>query len=343
MISLIKQSYQQLSIKMSARKVNRTATTQITDPIEFSTNNLIFDDPIENKIPGEENLKFHRINIGYKNDDGTVGDLVLGLDKCLSYGVQPTRDMQTKQLNGYSISIVLKDRDCPTERQEAAITALEAIVEKSKDFIMSVRTKMRRGDLERSELKKLTPLSYKKDDAGMRDESAPPMLYPKLLYGKEKVDKNGKVMPARILTTFFAEGEVDEYGQPVEVDPLMFLEKRCDVTCDVKVEGIFVGSSNIKLQCKLLQTEVRALQTGPKRLMRKFGMNSNATPQVTLSGANPLFASSPKVDDDEEDDNEEEEQPVVAKPTPVLAPSDDEEEEEKPKEKKSTRGRKTAK
>lgn len=320
---------------MSTRKVNRSNTTQLTDPVSFNPDNLIFDEPAENKIPGDENLKFHRISIGIKNQDGTEGDLVIGLDRCNSYGIQITRDMKTKELNGYSLAIVLRDKDAPTERQEAGIKAIETIVEKAKDYILKVKGKMKRGDLERSDLKKLTPLSYKKDEDGVKDETAPPMLYPKLYYYGERKDKNGNILPARIASTFYAEDEVDEHGEPVEVDPLQFLEKSCFVTCAIKVEGIFVGSTAIKLQCKLFEADIKAKETGPKRLLRRFGMNSSNTPAVTLSGANPLFSKSSNEDDEEEDDEVKEE----VKPVPVIVASDDEE-EVKPKKKPTKRGAK---
>jgi hypothetical protein len=323
---------------MSTRKINRSHTTQLTDATEFNASNLIFDDPIENKIPGDDNLKFFRIPIGIKNPDGTEGDLVLGLDRCSSYGIQITRDMKTKELNGYSLALVLRDKDSPTERQEAGIKAIECVVEKAKDFILKVKGKMKMGDLERSDLKKLTPLFYKKDEDGVKDETAPPMLYPKLYYYGERVDKNKNVLPARIATTFYAEDEVDEHGEPVVVDPLQFLEKSCFATCAIKVEGIFVGSTAIKLQCKLFEADIKAKETGPKRLLRRFGMNAPSTPSVTLSGANPLF-SKPSTDEVEEEDEEEQKEEEV-KPTPVIVASEDEEEEVKPKKKPTKRGAK---
>lgn len=316
---------------MSAHKVNRSATTQLSDPVNYKVENVLFDDPVESVIPGN-NLKTYRVKLATRNEDGSEGDLILGLDRCRSYGVNPTKDMATGVLNGYSISLVLRDRDGATERQEATINVIDAIVEKCKDHLLSIKGKIKKGGMERSDLKNITPIYRKKDDEGNVDESASPMLYPKLIYGKERTDKNGKTIPAKIITKFFLEDEVDEYGNEVEVNPIEYIEKKCDVTCALKIESIFIGK-DIKIQCKVYEADVKATENGYKRLLRRTGMNASNIPRVTMdTGSNPLF-SKPTVESEPVEEEEEE------KPAPVLVASDDEEEDEKPKKKKPT-GRK---
>lgn len=321
---------------MSSYKVNRSATTQLTNPVDYNISNLIFDEPIESVIPGN-NLKMYRVKLATKNEDGTEGDLVLGLDKCRSYGINPTKDMTTGVLNGYSISLVLHDRDGPTERQQATVQVIDAIVEKCKDHLLSIKGKIKKGGLERSDLKNITPIYRKRNEDGDIDETASPMLYPKLIYGKERTDKNGKTIPAKIISKFFIEDEVDEHGNEVEANPLDYIEKKCDVTCALKIESIFIGK-DIKLQCKVYEADIKAQESGYKRLLRKTGMNAASVPQVTLSGSNPLFSSSSSTNDEEDVQEEEEDKPTAS--ASVLVASEDEEEEPVKKPVKKPAGRK---
>jgi hypothetical protein len=302
-------------------KINRSQTTVLSDPINYNVENIVFDEPTENNIPGST-LKFFRVNVGTKNPNGTEGNLVLKLDKCMSYGLQETRDMQTGVLNGYSISLCMKDKEGATERQEKTLEVFNKIVEKCKDHLLSVRTKIKKFDLERNDLKKLNPMYMKRKEDGQIDENAIPTLYPKLLYYKSRKDKNGNEIPAKIGSVFYNEDEVDEEGNPVEVDPMIFLGKRCLVTAALKVESIFVGK-DIKLQCKLIEADVKSLDTKPKRLLRSFVCNDE--PVVSNSGNNPL------IEDEEENDIV---QPVIEeKKEELLSASDDEDDGKKKKKK----------
>jgi len=306
---------------MSA-KVNRSQTTTLSDPLTYNVENVLFDEPSENTIPGST-LKFYRVNIGTKNPNGTEGNLVLKLDKCMSYGLQETRDMQTGVLNGYSISLCMKDKEGATERQEKTLEVFNKIVEKCKDHLLSVRTKIKKFDLERNDLKKLNPLYMKRKEDGQVDENAIPTLYPKLLFYKSKKDKNGNEIPAKFGSIFYNEDEVDEEGNPMEVDPMVFLGKRCLVTAALKVESIFVGK-DIKLQCKLIEADVKSMDTRPKRLLRSFVCND--APVVSNSGNNPLM-------NDDEDDEEVSQVVVEEKKEEALVASDDEDDGKKKKKK----------
>ena len=57
-----------------------SSTTQLTNPSDFNVDNLVFTKPETGTIPGNgPTINFHRIRIGYKNDDGSVGDMVLAI------------------------------------------------------------------------------------------------------------------------------------------------------------------------------------------------------------------------------------------------------------------------
>jgi len=287
---------------MSSRKGNRSQNTQLTDPINYDTNNIIFDEATENNIPGSK-VKYYRINVATKNEDGTEGELILGLDKCMSYGVQESRDMNTNVLTGYSISITLRDRDGGSERQNKTIDVIESIVEKCKDHILSVKKTIGKVSIDRSDLKKLNPIFYKLNDEGERDETASPMLYPKLIYAKERKDaKTGDIIPSKILTQFYLTDEVDENGEPLSVDPLQFLGKRSILSCALKIESIFVGQV-IKLQCKVAEVDIKPVETRSKRLLTS-GWSTYNKSNISID-SNPLLQSyENKVEEEVKDEDE---------------------------------------
>ena len=53
-----------------------------------------------------------------------------------------------------------------------------------------------------------------------------------------------------------------------EIDPLSLLGKYCYTTAAVKIESIFIGNK-ISMQVKLYECEVRLMETGMKRMMKK--------------------------------------------------------------------------
>ena len=71
----------------------------------------------------------------------------------------------------------------------------------------------------------------------------------------------GKAIPAKIVSDFWLEGSGEE------VNPLDFLGKKSSVRCAVKVESIFVNKKELKLQLKLMQTYIKPIETGRRRLL----------------------------------------------------------------------------
>ena len=104
---------------------------------------------------------------------------------------------------------------------------------------------------------------------------------------------------------------------------MVFLGKRCLVTAALKVESIFVGK-DIKLQCKLIEADVKSMDTRPKRLLRSFICND--APVISKYGNNPLM-------NDEEEEEEVSQQVVEEKKEEALVASDDEDDGKKKKKK----------
>ena len=263
--------------------------TKLSTASGFNTNNIIFSTPLLGSIPNSvPAITFKRILLSVTNPDGTVGELIMRTERLFSYGVSQNCDPKTQEVIGYSIPIVLHDRDAPTQAQLEFTTVFNNIVEKTKDHILIPAVKREidpRGKIEeRRDLKDLNPLYQKKVD-GVPVSGSSPMLYTKLIHNK----KSNKI------TSMF----YDEEG--TSLNPLDLVGKNCFITAAIKFESIFIGGNGkISFQVKLYEAEVELLQTGMRRLLptsRPTLSESKVT--TTTSTSNPLQSQS--MDDSESD------------------------------------------
>ena len=285
-----------------------SSSTQLTNPSDFNVDNLVFTKPETGTIPGNgPTINFHRIRIGYKNDDGSVGDMVLATEKLFSFGVQENTDMNSGRVTGYSLPLCLHNKMGATDNEIKFVETIRELVEKCKDHLMEVKDEIGKYDLERSELKKLDPI-YQKREKGKIVEGKGPALYPKLLISK----KNGDIK----IQTFFTNAITGE-----DVDPLTLNKKYMHTTSGIKIESIFVGNK-ISLQVKVYECLFEPVDTGMRRLLSKPKPKAVHTPVPSPSDV--------EEDDNEEDDNgslngeeeeeeeQEEEEEVKPEPEPVV-------------------------
>jgi hypothetical protein len=289
--------------------------TQLTDVMEFSSDlNAMKDqlkkrlvmEAVKSQIPGST-LSFYRLMLSIRNPDNSVGDVIIDLDRSYSFGVSESRDLATNNLNGYTLSVSMYDREGATEKQLRSVQFINCLSDIVKDYLLTEEGKssVENWELESAHLKKLNPLYFKKDK-GKVVEGSIPTFYPKLMYYKASKDKNGKEREARIGTKFYLEDEVDENGDSLEVNPLDFLSVRCYVTPAIKFENVYVGSK-ISMQCKVYEANVKAADSGPKRLL-KVG----SSVRHELSSASAITKSL----EEELEVPEDEEEPVRETPTP---------------------------
>jgi len=154
----------------------------------------------------------------------------------------------------------------------------------------------------------------KADENGNINMNDAPMFAVRLMQSKDRTDKNGNFIPARINTGFYSEDERDENGEQLEVDPKTLLNKRFYATVAVKIEDIFIGK-DISIQCKLVEAVVKPFDNGPKRLLAD------------------VFSSSTSENNDDEEDGIDVSEPTdisESNTNTVLEESDKEEEEERP-------------
>jgi hypothetical protein len=254
-----------------SKKVNyaaRQANTQLLNPFEYSPESIIFDDPVAESIPGQPGTNY-RVNIGYKNKDKTEGNFILEFDTCYCFGVSENQDKATNTLNGYVLPLCLYDMNGPTPKQKKVVDVLCDIVSQCKKQLLQDNTQEKMGKFDddkiiESDLRKVDLIYWKKENGKpVKDKAG--TFYPKLLWMKAR-EKNGKMMQAKINTRFYSEDQVDEDGNPIEVDPIQYVGKNCMVTAAVKIESIFIGTK-IGIQAKVYEAFVKEVESGPKRLL----------------------------------------------------------------------------
>jgi hypothetical protein len=241
-------------------------SNSLTDPLTYDAENVIFEDIIEKTIPGQSS-KYYNIGIKTRTASGKPGNLILRFDRSSSFGISNTY--------GTTLSVQLYDRDGPTERQRKTVELINEIVERAKDYLVknskALMNVTKKPTLSKESLEDLTPIKLPLNKETMTvDDSKSPIINLKLLTrgGKkaEETADNVAIEP-KILTKFYSEDEVDKDGELLEVNPMDYLNKRCFVTCAVKVDGIFFGSAIKKLQLKLYECNIKGLESKTRRLL----------------------------------------------------------------------------
>ena len=228
-----------------------TDNTQLTPACGYDTERMIFSEPIIGTIPDSKPaISFKRITISTRNEDGSIGELIIPTERIFSFGVSENISQDTGKINGYVMPLCLFNRDGATKEEKEWVKTFENIVEKCKDHLIDNKDEIEQYDLERRDLKKLNCLYYKKDK-GKVVEGTGPTLYAKLITSKKQENK--------IVTMFF--DNTDKQIQGIDL-----LGKYCYAKAAIKIESIFIGNK-ISLQLKLYECEVELMQSGMKRLL----------------------------------------------------------------------------
>lgn len=226
--------------------------TQLTTASGYDTKRMIFGEALSGSIPNSvPQINYKRIPISTRNEDGTTGDLVLPTSQLFSFGLSENTNPETGKVNGYVMPLCLWNRDGATQEEKEWTDTFDNVVEACKDHLVANREEIEHYDLAKSDLKKFNPLYWKRDK-GKIVPGTGPTLYAKLIVSKKQ---------NKIVSMFYG-------NDGREVDALSLLGKYCYATSAVKVESIFIGNK-ISLQVKLYETEVRPMDSGMKRMMKK--------------------------------------------------------------------------
>lgn len=269
-------------------------STQLTDVSNYNVNRMIFNQSQKNTIPNSV-LTYQRINISSRNEDGTVGDLILKTPMLFSFGVQESKSMETKEINGYVMPLCMWDRNNPSAEERAWTDMFDKICNHCKEYLVNNKNDIGKWDLEMNDLKKFNPLHWKRDKTtGRIEEGTGPTLYAKLISSKrDGVDK--------ILSSFYDADTCEE------INPLDILNKYCHVIAAIKIESIFIGT-RIALQIKLWEVEVRLHGSGRKRLLmptRGDSFHDTNNPETPRVSQNTRDSGSLNPSDDENENGKE--------------------------------------
>lgn len=223
--------------------------TQITSATGYNTSNIVYGKARDGSIPNSS-VSFKRIQMGTRNPDGTMGELILSTTRLFSFGLSPSVNMTTGKTDGYTLALCLSNMDASTKEEKEFIDTFNKICDHANDYIIQHRDDVGKYELEKADLKKFNPL-YIKREKGKIVEGSSPMLYAKVLQNKK----------TETITSLF----YDEFGR--DIDPMSLMNKQCYVKAAIKIEGIFIGSK-VSLQVKLHEAEVKLRESGVKRLLR---------------------------------------------------------------------------
>ena len=236
---------------------------QLIEVSNYDVNRIIFSEPIRGSVPNST-VEYKRINLLTKNEDGSVGDLILPTTKLFSFGVSENRDSKTQEVNGWTLPLCLWNRDGPSQEQKEWTTTFDAIVEHCIEHLVENPNNIEElFEVQASDFKKtkggLNPLYWQREPATENGKKVMrivpgtgPTLYPKLIYSR----KNEK-----FVSQFF-----DASDNPLH--PLDLIGKYCYVNAAIKIESIFIGA-RICLQVKVYEAVVEVAQTGMKRLLAR--------------------------------------------------------------------------
>ena len=255
--------------------------TQLTAAAGYDANTrMIFSEPISGSVP-DTKIEFKRINISSRNDDGSVGELILQTERLFSFGVSENVSQDTGKVTGYTFPLCMWTRDAPTTAEKAWTNTFDLIVGACVEHVMENKEEIELHELTRSELTKskggLNPMYWKKEK--VKDEvsgktvvrnvkGVGPTLYAKLIFSK----KNDK-----FLTQFF-----DMSDEPMNALDLM--GKYCFTNAAVKIESIFIsGTGKVSLQVKLYEAVVEPSTSGMKRLLARPKAKSKVLAAQTAS------------------------------------------------------------
>lgn len=300
---------------INGKKISKK--TQLYHVNDWNLSNIAFCDAESKTIPGKD-MGYHVVNVLTKNVDsngkltGTYGDLILEFDKMFSFGVTENVDQKTNELTGHSMSFAMWTKDAATEREIQATTKLEELIEVCTDHTLSIRKDIKKPKLERSDLKGFKKMLYwKLDEDGERIPGIGPIMSTKLHEYSSRTDpKSGVETPRKIVTAFYKEDEVDENGEPVEIDPLdlistktskkFFVARPC-----IKIDSLYFGAHLI-IRCKVIEADIQQLQSGPQKLLHRSRVTVNPSLVLNKTGKNSMTEDN-DIDDSKDDSKIEKE------------------------------------
>ena len=216
---------------------------QLSSYENITQENIIFNPTKEYKVK-DSKIKYKRIPIQIKYQNGKKGALVLESPVLFSFGVNEKKNQETKKLVGYSIPVCLWSRDsAPNPKELSFFETLNNVVlmcqkhlenEFGPDLASSLSSPFYYKHLEYTDKKGRTKTKT--------DDSSSPVLYAKLIYSEKS---------KKILSLF--KGSKD-------INPSKYINQYCNVKLALIIEGIFISKTVTSLQIKVHECYVKPLK-----------------------------------------------------------------------------------
>lgn len=274
--------------------------TKLCQPKNLDLSRIVFGEVKESKeVKGVP--QYRRIDLSYKNDDGTIGELVMSTPSIVtSYGVSEIKGMMNTSVDdsvsGYQLPLVLYSHGGASQEQKEFVAAFESISEFCRNYVVqnSYKLAKKNMDVMKDQSNKFNPLWYKKiikkNDKGEEVGDEPDLERGPTLYGKlivKKKEKGGFEFVTRFR----------DMDTGMEVNPLTLIGKRCDARAVIKFESIFIGTKTT-LQVKVREAIVRVVDSSFKSLLldspptvKEYKDNSFSSSSSLLSSLAPSMES----------------------------------------------------
>lgn len=252
--------------------------TELIDLSSYDMNRLHFDAPQETEFKqGSSTIKFYRIPIGSKNQGG-VGEFVFEIPYfAYCFGVKEFKDQRDDSVTAsHTMSLSMVDGENALPEQTNLIKKMEEFTERVKDHLLATKKLLKKPTLDRGDLKALNPVPQAIDKE--TGESLNAWYFsPKLMERKMYNRVDGKPADAsdyklKIDTQFYIDGEFDEKGEAVEVNPIDYVGKRFRFKGTIKIKEIYIGA-RISMKCEVYDGVVQNVDNKRKRLVRLGGQS----------------------------------------------------------------------
>lgn len=224
--------FKKQSVKQSESKNNDILIENI---LEYSPDKFYIDKVQPQRIPNS-NMTYLRAFIKVNHPDGTHGNVYINLPNYYTFGVSADTSMQDDSIvTGYSMGVVLTDREGATEEQQNYLNKLNEIIEHLRQDLVSKQIhKYKTVDKD-----KFSCISIKRDSKGEIVDNSSYVLKCKLKYDKKN---------SRILSRFTKKSGV-YISNPKSLKSFKF-------DGVLSLESIYMGSSGIKMQAFLTEVKV---------------------------------------------------------------------------------------
>jgi hypothetical protein len=253
--------------------------TELIDLSSYDMNRIHFDTPQETEFKqGSSTIKFYRIPIGSKNNGG-IGEFVFEIPYyAYCFGVKEFKDQRDDSVTAsHTMSLSMVDGDNAQAEQTSLIKKMEEFTERVKDHLLATKKLLKKPTLDRGDLKALNPIPQAIDKETGEALNAW-YFSPKLMERKQYNRVDGKPAEAtdyhlKIDTQFYLDGEFDEKGEAVEVNPADYVGKRFRFKGTIKIKEIYIGA-RISLKCEVYDGVVQNVDNKRKRLVRLGGVSN---------------------------------------------------------------------